>query len=121
MKIHPQIISDKGEPAFVVLPYAEYELIIQTLENIEDIEAIEIASENTSERFPLELVEKIASGENAIKVFRDYRGLSQVELANRAGVSRQYMSQIESGERIGTARLLKKIATALSIDLDDIT
>jgi len=120
MKIHPQIISQKGQPAFVVLPYKEYQAILESLEDIEDIEAVKAAETDKSERLPLDIVEKIAS-ENPIKVLREYRKISQVELANRAHVSRQYISQIESGERTGTAKLLKKIALALNVDLDDLT
>lgn len=121
MKIHPQIISQRGAPAFIVLPYKEYEAILDRLEDIEDIEAIEASELDYSERFPLSLVEEIASGENPIKAFREYRKLSQVQLAHEAGVTKQYISQIEKGERIGTARVLKKIAHILDIDLEDIT
>ena len=37
MKIHPQVISQKGMPAFIVLPYKEYEALLNRLEDIEDI------------------------------------------------------------------------------------
>lgn len=81
---------------------------------------IQNAQTDTSERFPLDLIEKIASGENAVKAFREYRGLSQAAFAKRLGVSRQYVSQIEADERTGTAKLLKKMAVILAVDLDDI-
>ncbi len=120
MKIHPQIISQNGNPAFVVLPYEEYKRILEALEDIEDIEAVEAAKNDTSERFPLALVEQLASGETPIKVFREYRRLTQTELAKRVNVSRQYISQLESGERTGTTKLLKVIAKALDVDIDDL-
>lgn len=120
MKIHPQIISQKGSPAFVVLPYKEYRIMLETLEDIEDVEAIELAHNDPNERFSLDIVEKIASGKNPIKVFREYRNLSQTELAKKAKISRQYICQIESGERTGTAKLLKEIARVLKVDLDDL-
>jgi DNA-binding XRE family transcriptional regulator len=94
--------------------------MVNKLEDIEDIKAVEAAQTDNSERFPLDLIEKIASGENAIKAFREYRRLSQVELAKEVDVSRQYISQIENGERVGTAKLLKKIAHVLEVDLYDI-
>jgi DNA-binding XRE family transcriptional regulator len=119
MKIHPQIISQKGQPAFVVLPYKEYKTILESLEDIEDVEAVKEAELDKSERFPLTVVEDIASG-NPIKVLRKYRKISQAELANRINVSRQYISQIESGERTGTAKILKKIALILNVNLDDL-
>jgi DNA-binding XRE family transcriptional regulator len=120
MKVHPQIISQNGMPAFVVLPYEDYEAILDALENVEDIEAIEESKNDNSERFPLELVERIATGENAIKVFREYRGISQIQLAKQVSVSRQYISQIEHNDRAGTTRILKSIAKILHVELDDI-
>ena len=121
MKVHPQIISQKGFPAFVVLPYKEYQAILETLENIEDVEAIELAQADSGERFPLDVVERMASGESPIKVFREYRELSQSDVAKRVGVSKQYISQIENKERTGTVKLLKRIAKILHVELDDIT
>lgn len=94
---------------------------LETLEDIEDIEAITAAQNDAfHERFPLELIERIATGENAIKVFREYRNLSQVELAKKAKVSRQYIFQLEAGERTGITKILKTIAKILAVDLEDI-
>jgi len=120
MKIHPQYITEDGLPTFVVLPYEEYESLLDKLEEIEDIQAVELAKADKSERFPLELVEELASGKNAIKVFREYRKLPQSHLAKTVGVSRQYIFQIENDERAGTTRVLKKIAKILGVDLEDI-
>jgi DNA-binding XRE family transcriptional regulator len=120
MKVHPQIISQKGVPVFVVLPYQEYQTILDLLEDIEDVTAVMANQEDKSERFPLDLVEKIAAGGNAVKIFREYRKISQTELARRLNISRQYMSKIENGERTGTAKLLKKIASILAVDFDEL-
>ncbi|MGE3920406.1 MAG: helix-turn-helix domain-containing protein [Gammaproteobacteria bacterium] len=120
MKIHPQILSHKGLPAFVVLPFDEYEKMLEILSEVNDMETIQLALADTKERFPLELVEKIAAGNNAIKIFREYRGISQNELAEKIGVTRQYIYQIENGERVGTTKVLKKIASVLSVDLDEL-
>lgn len=120
MNVHPQIISQNGTPAFVVLPYKEYQTILETLEDIIDIQTIEKSQQDKSERFPLALVQAIANGEHAIKVFREYRKLSQTQLAKYVNVSRQYISQLENNERVGTTKILKAIAKALALDLDDI-
>ena len=109
MKIHPQYINENGLPAFVVLPIEEYETLLYKLEDVDG-----------SERFPLDLVETIASGIHPIKAFREYRKLSQVALAKQAAISRQYLSQIENHERTGTTKVLKAIAQVLNVDLDDI-
>jgi DNA-binding XRE family transcriptional regulator len=120
MKIHPQIILQGKIPAFAILPYKEYEALLQTLEDIEDIEIISSAESDCSEKFPLELVEKIASGTNPIRAYREYRKLSQVALAKKANISKQYISQLETGERKGSPKILKTIAKILTVDLDDL-
>ena len=85
-----------------------------------DIEIVKTHKTDTLERFPLKLVENIASGENPIKVFRQYRHLTRAMLAEKANVSRQYIFQIENGEKIGSTRILKAIAGVLKVDLEDI-
>jgi transcriptional regulator with XRE-family HTH domain len=54
--------------------------------------------------------------------WRDLAGLSQRELAERVGVSREYISMIESGRRpVSTRRLLADLAHALGIRIEDLT
>jgi DNA-binding XRE family transcriptional regulator len=120
MKIHPQVISQNGQPAFVVLPYQEYKELLDQFDELTDIEAIELSKNDNAERFPLSLVEKIAAGASAIKSFREYRNTSQTALAKSVSVSKQYISQLEAGERNGTAQVLKKIAQQLSVELNDL-
>jgi transcriptional regulator with XRE-family HTH domain len=68
----------------------------------------------------MEIVLAIAEGQNPIKVYHEYRGISQTALANKVKVSKQYISQLEARERHGTTKVLKEIAKILSLDLDDI-
>lgn len=120
MKIHPQIILEGKKPIFALLPYSEYENLLHTLEDIEDVEVILSAEKDDTERFPLELIESIAAGKNPVKAYREYRKLSQSELARKIDISKQYISQIEKGEKTGSAKILKKIAKILRVELDDI-
>ncbi len=46
--------------------------------------------------------------------------MTQRELATNVGVNAAYLSQIESGKRGGSTRVLRAIANALHVDLDDI-
>lgn len=120
MKMHPQIISQKGTPAFVVLPYDEYETIVGLLEDIIDLKAVQAAKNDKSERFPLTLIHEIAEGKPPIKAYREYRKLTQSDLADKVSTTKQYISQLESGERKGTMQILKKIAKCLKVSLEDI-
>lgn len=50
-----------------------------------------------------------------IRQRRKSRGLSITQLANLSGVSQPYISQIESGERVATAKTLNKLLEVLGI------
>jgi DNA-binding XRE family transcriptional regulator len=62
----------------------------------------------------------ILDGENPVKVWREYRDMTQQELAQAAGISASYLSQIETGKREGTTAVLQAIARAMNLTLDDV-
>ncbi len=84
------------------------------------IAAYDAAKERGEESFPAELACRLLDGENPIKVYRQYRGLTQKGLAGKAGTKAAYISQIETGRRTGSTKTLRRIAKALGVDLDDI-
>ena len=69
---------------------------------------------------PGEIVDRLLRGDNPIRVWREHRGLSLRELARRAEVSAQLVSEIERGQKEGSLRTLRSIARSLSVDLDDL-
>lgn len=50
-----------------------------------------------------------------VRRFRDSEGLSQEELAFRAGMKRSYLSDLERGTRNPTVRALGRLADALGV------
>ncbi len=72
------------------------------------------------ELIPSEIVDRLLGGENKVKVWRGYRGLSARELAEKTGLSASYISEIESGRKEGSILAMKKIAEALRLDLDEV-
>lgn len=119
-----QIIhDDAGQPMFAVLPWREYVRLSKAEAaeaTLSDEEVYDLAKKDESESFPIELVDRLLSGISPIKVYREYRGLSQKELATATNISPVYLSQIETGRRVGSARTLASIAQALEISLDDL-
>jgi DNA-binding XRE family transcriptional regulator len=124
MKEEIQIIERDGKPEWAVLPYEEYlQLLDQSelLEDIRDFDVINAAIDRREEELiPAEVVYAILDGENPIKVWREYRKLTQQQLADTAGISKPYLSQIETGKRMGTTEILSAIAKALDVSLDDV-
>jgi transcriptional regulator with XRE-family HTH domain len=53
-----------------------------------------------------------------IRAWREYRNLTQDALSEASGISKPYLSQIESGKRNGTFKKLAAIAKALSVPVD---
>lgn len=57
----------------------------------------------------------------AVKKFREEAGLTQEELAKKAGVSRAIISGLESGTiTVTTTKTLVKIAEALTVKVSDL-
>jgi DNA-binding XRE family transcriptional regulator len=122
MKEEIQIIERDGKPEWAVLPYEKYLQLIdqaETLEDIRDFDRISTEIERGKEELiPSEVVYAILDGENPIKVWREYRGLTQRQLADSARISKPYLSQIETGKRKGTTEILSAIAKVLDVSLD---
>ena len=56
-----------------------------------------------------------------IKEFREKRNLTQLELCKRANISRQTLSDLESGREVNTtAATLRRLAEALDCKISDI-
>jgi len=55
---------------------------------------------------------------NPIKIIRKYRGMTQDDLASAVGVSRPYLTEIETGRKDGSIKTLKSIAKALNVSLE---
>lgn len=72
------------------------------------------------ELIPAEYVKRIIAGESPFRVWRDYRGLTQVALAEISGVNRVQIADIEGGTKTGSVDTLKKLADARGIAVDDL-
>lgn len=70
------------------------------------------------ERFPADFVNKLLDSDNRIGVWREYRGLTMSALAEAAGISQSYLSDIENGKKDGSVKVLKRIVQALNTDVD---
>jgi DNA-binding XRE family transcriptional regulator len=119
-----QIIRRDGQPEWAVLPYAEYEALVEAAEMLADIRTYDEAKLRLAggeETVPAEVTFAILDGANPIAVWRKQRNLSQQQLAAEAGISKAYLSQLESGKRNGTTDVLARLAHALRVDLDDLT
>ena len=119
-----QIIQKDGRPEWAVIPYQTYQRLAADAEMLADVRAYDEATRalasGDEELIPAEVVFAILDGDNPLKVWRAYRRLTQQQLADAAGISKAYLSQIESGKRQGSASVLKALADALRIEVDEL-
>lgn len=65
---------------------------------------------------PDEILDQIAARqEHPLKILRMHRGLTQAELAKSSGISRPYLTEIETGKKDGSMRALRALAEALDV------
>jgi DNA-binding XRE family transcriptional regulator len=122
--VKPDIITTPSGDRLAILPLAEYERLVDAAEMTADVAAYEEfhrrLSSGTEELIPAAFADRIIDGESKIKVRREFRNLSARELAEKAGISAAFLSQIESGARDGSFDTIKKIAAALGITVDEL-
>jgi DNA-binding XRE family transcriptional regulator len=92
----------------------------ETFEDMMDIIAFDAAKADDGETFPLSVLDAMLGGESPVRVFRKHRGLSQDALAERVGVSKTTISEIESGRKTGSVETLLAIAKALNVEIGDL-
>ncbi|WP_024298289.1 helix-turn-helix domain-containing protein [Methylomicrobium lacus] len=115
-----QFIEHNGQKQFAVIPIALYDELLEKAEMLDDIKTYDQAMTSEGELVPANVVYRIADGENKIKVWREYRGFTQTELAERCGLKQATVAQMEGGKRTGSVAALKAIAEALAVELDDL-
>jgi ribosome-binding protein aMBF1 (putative translation factor) len=100
-----------GVPAFAVIPWNEYQKIIrnQAEEAEKDV------------WFPNDVVKATSRGDSLIKAWREHFGLSQAELAAKAGMSEQVLAELESNAVASKKADLAKLAQAMGIDRKQLT
>ena len=113
----------RGEVA--ILPRKEYEaLVAKAAEADEDkgtARAVGLARDAVAAGAPLlpkEVVDRLAKGDNPVRVLREWRDKPQEYISFKTGLSQGYISDVETGRRNGTVAALRLIADALKVPLD---
>lgn len=112
-----------GGQKMALLTVDEYKRLIDIAEDKADtIAAIkaEIRRDEGEEYIPAEVVDRILNGENPLRVWREFRGLTQDQLAKAAGIGKSFLSTIETGKGRGAPALWRRLAEALDVSADDI-
>jgi DNA-binding XRE family transcriptional regulator len=120
-----QIIEKNGKPEYAVIPYADYLRMLAFMEDKADARVVaefyDSYAAGLEPLVPAEILRRELEGESPMKLWREHRGLTQQALADQSGISKPYLSQIESGKRQGTVETLSAIARVLNVPLEFLT
>lgn len=122
--MNPQIIERKGKPEYAVLPYEDYLQLLEGARMLEDLRVYNQSkaalARGEDELVPSEVVDRLLDGGNPVRVWRQYRALTQAQLGKLAGVSIATVSYIECGARQPSVSVIKSIAGVLRVDVDEL-
>ena len=123
--IHP--IAETGDT--VTLNRADFERLLEAAEDAEDMAALADAAAREdalgrkaarADCLSADLVSRLIAGEHPVRIWRAHRGLTPRDLAERAGVSRSYLVEIETGRKPGSVAAFRRLAAALDLLVDDL-
>ena len=113
----------------VTLSLIDYEALLTAAEDAEDVRTLRAAEARETEigveaaradDLSDDLVGRLLAGEHPITIWREHRGLSVSALAERAGVSRSYLAEIEALKKPGSIQAFRGLASALGLAVDDL-
>jgi DNA-binding XRE family transcriptional regulator len=122
----PQIIKTAGGEELVVLARADYEALLaaadDALEDAADIAMYdkcksEMLADGDDAFLPPDVSLMMLQGDGLLKALRRSRGLSQAELASKAGIAQGYLSDMENKHKTGSPETLERLAAALEMPL----
>ncbi len=119
-----QFIEKDGKPEWAIVPYADYEKLLAAAEELADVQDFDSAKTdiaNATNLVPATVTFAILDGMHPITAWRKERKLTLQALADKAEISKAYLSQIEAGKRTGSIDVLQRLANGLSIGLEQIT
>jgi ribosome-binding protein aMBF1 (putative translation factor) len=100
-----QTIFHDGQPAFVLVPAEEFERIRPLLERraVRDAIPQEVVEAHILREVPL------------VRAWREHLGLTQQQVAERAGMKQSALARLERGESVPRKATLRRLAEAMGL------
>jgi len=122
----PQFIkTESGE--LVVLARSEYESLVKRAKGArsEDEGTARIVARSGTAldagddiELPAAVAERIARGENPLRVIREWKDHTQMHLSYKTDIDQSTISALENGTRKGTTAVWKRLASFLGVPMD---
>ncbi|WP_333822178.1 helix-turn-helix domain-containing protein [Pinisolibacter sp.] len=118
----PQFIRTPSGEELVVLTRADYDALLEALAEAEE-DAADLAVYDARKAelavpddiLPAPVSAALLRGARLLVALRDWRGMTQMRLAEATGLAQGYLSDLERGRRQGTTETLTRIAMALDV------
>jgi len=105
----PNIITIPSGDRMVVIPFEEYERLVEAAEDAADARDVDEIKRKLAtgeeELIPAEVADRIIDGENKIRVWREYRGMSGKDLAEKTGLAPHISRSSRPASERGPSRL----------------
>jgi DNA-binding XRE family transcriptional regulator len=108
IKIPHQIIKSNGKPLFAVVPYDTF------------VKLATQASDESDVTIPHAVVKANVRGDTMVKAWREYLGMTQEELALKAGISQPAVAKLEKPGSNPRRATLKKLADAMGLEVEQL-
>jgi len=116
-----ETVTRKGRE-FALIPMKEFEKLRAHAEMLADVRAYDAAkarlADGDDELIPLEISQRRLNGDSPLRIWREFRRLTQEELARKARVSRALIAAIETKRKTGSVQTWKKLGAALNVSWD---
>lgn len=100
------LLHIQGKP-YVLIPLHDYRAMTGT---------------GNDNKLPEDILDQLAARKfSPVKILRKHRGLTQEELAKQAGISRPYLTEIETRRKDGSMRAIKALAKVLEVEVGLLT
>ncbi|MDN5936042.1 MAG: helix-turn-helix transcriptional regulator [Nitrosospira sp.] len=114
-----QFIERDGKREYAIVPIEVFERLVSAAEDMDDVALYDAAmAADDGVRIPGEVLNATLDGAHPIKAWRTYRKLTQQALADKAAISKPFLSQIEGRKRVGTIAVLTALSRALDVPVD---
>ncbi len=101
-----QVIEQDGKPVFAVVPWERFQEMAEAWRAVQARE----------QGIPQEVVERhVIDGLSLVAAWRDYLGMTQAEVARRAGMKQSAVARIERGDSRPRHTTLRRLAGAMGL------
>ena len=113
-----QTLTTESGEELVVLSRRDYDALLARLgeEDAEDRMTLVLAAEARAEApLPDSVSAAVLRGDGLLRAIRNWRGLTQVQLAEGAGIGQGYLRELEARAKTGSVETLTKLARRLDV------